>query len=259
MYTKTELASCLFFDIETIPIAKSLDDIPKALKKIWLAKHHFKCLEKETQFESKDIILSAEDEIEIKGSDICTIPMFESVKKFTYDEIFIKHAALYPEFSRVISIAVGGFSDETLEDRKIGCLYDEDEKKLLEQFQKYLDKRPDLILAGYNIKSFDIPFLTKRYYINDLKVPMQFQTRGKKPWEVHFVDTCEDWKGLMWESISLDLLCNVLDVPSPKDKFQNYEFTTLYYNKKISVDDVKEYPSKDVNAHMSCCVKLISK
>lgn len=258
MYTTKELSTCLFFDIETIPLAASLEDLPKPLKKIWLAKQHFKSLAKEMDFYVKDEMLNEND---IKGTDICEVPSPVSplTKKFEYDEIFIKYAALHAEFSRVICISVGGFVNEKLEDKKVVCLYDEDEKVLLRQFQVYVDKHPELTLAGFNIKAFDIPFLVKRFYINDLKVPKALQLRSKKPWNVNFVDTLEDWKGMMWESTSLDLLCNALGVKSPKDKFQNYEFTTLYYNNKLSIEDLKEYPNKDVRAHMECCAKLVTK
>lgn len=250
MYRKDELLRSLFFDIETVSLCEDVDDLSNNMKRLWLEKYHYKYFDLELDFRMKNFSIdnNLDEKIDRSSFPNKLIP--------TRKEIFIKYASLNPEFSRVLSIGVGTFTDDDLTDKKIGCIYSKDELEILTPFKQYLDKLNDLQLAGFNIKTFDIPFLIKRYYINNIIPPVLLQLRGKKPWELNMLDTCEDWKNQSRENISLELLCETLNVKSSKDKFKNHEFTTLYYNGKLSEEDVKEYPMKDVRAHMECCKKL---
>jgi hypothetical protein len=67
-----------------------------------------------------------------------------------------------------------------------------------------------------------------------------------------------DWKGLMRESVTLAIVCEILGVPTPKDKFNNDEFTTLLMSGKITAAEGIEYCEKDVVAVAKCMLKVAS-
>ncbi len=65
--------------------------------------------------------------------------------------------------------------DEDDKEEKISILWNEDEKIILETFFKMLcDEellKNNLVLLGFNIKSFDIPFIVKRAIVNEVFIP----------------------------------------------------------------------------------------
>jgi hypothetical protein len=67
-----------------------------------------------------------------------------------------------------------------------------------------------------------------------------------------------DWKGLRWASSTLDLVCGVLGVKSPKAKFANHEFTTLMTHGKITKEEGIFYCEGDVRALGECILKCSS-
>jgi len=243
LYTKQELLNCVFFDIETKPNT----DIPDKLMELWKEKFHFRYLEKEIELQTKlaSLKYNSSKKHELSQEDLDT---------FLFENIFIKYAPLQAEFSEVFCISVGMFDEDMNED--VVCICENTEKATLEKLKIFLNKG-ELILAGFNIKGFDVPYLIKRFLINNIKPPNLLQLRGKKPWDVKMLDLCEDWKGMGWESSSLDLLCNVLNVPSPKTNFKNYEIWEKYYANEITKEDICNYCNDDVKAPMRIAVKLM--
>jgi len=113
-------------------------------------------------------------------------------------------------------------------------------------------------LCGHSIKLFDIPFLGKRYFINGLKPPTIFPKHDTKPWELKVVDTKEVWQlGNNWSLSSLDLVCMVLDVDSPKNgDVKGDSVTTNYW--LGNHEEIKDYCEKDVKALVDIIKKLNS-
>ena len=62
---------------------------------------------------------------------------------------------------------------------------------------------------GFNIKSFDLPFIAQRSFIHDMEVPI----KDWRPWNLDFNDMKEIWScGKSWQdggAISFDNLCKV--------------------------------------------------
>jgi len=87
--------------------------------------------------------------------------------------IYQDKGPLMPEFGKIVCISVGGILTETNIAKK--SFYSVDEKLVLEQFCEFLEKKlvktPALVMTGYNIMFFDIPFIIKRLLINRMKVP----------------------------------------------------------------------------------------
>jgi 3'-5' exonuclease len=71
------------------------------------------------------------------------------------------------------------------------------------------------ILGGFNIISFDIPFLCRRYMVHGMKIPAILNTYGLKPREINHIDVMNMWK-MSGISAGLETLCCTLGIPSSK-------------------------------------------
>ena len=84
--------------------------------------------------------------------------------------------------------------------------------------------------------------------INGIKLPNIINLAGKKPWEVHHLDTMELWKfGDYKHYTSLNLLTAVFDIPSPKDDIDGSMVGHIYWVEK-DLDRIVNYCQKDVLA-----------
>lgn len=253
MYKTSELKTMLLFDIETLP--EKWEKISKEKKNLWLQKHHYKCYQQEVEFRQKQFFISNDDPAgNLKNESSSITPSFQ----FSFKEIYTKYAGLYPEFARVWCISFGLF--DLKNNITINTLQNDDEKQMLEDFNKVLEHYKAYNLTGHNIEEFDIPFIINRLQILGLNktFPRQLQLKNAKPWTTTHIDFQKDWKGLRWAASSLDLVCAALGVASPKAKFENHEFTTLMTDGKITVDEGIEYCEGDVRALGECILKCSS-
>ena len=128
---------------------------------------------------------------------------------------------------------------------------DHDEKALLKEFAAMLDRyynTPDAQLCAHNGKEFDFPYIARRMLINGIQIPRILQVAGKKPWETNFLDTMEFWKFGDYKSYtSLDLLCAILDIPTPKDDINGSEVGRVYWQEN-DLHRIQTYCQKDVLA-----------
>lgn len=243
MYKISELKTLIPFDIETLP--ELWEKMSDSKQKVWIEKYHYRFVTQEIEHQKKKIAI--EQELPTTEGIAVPIPSFK--------EVYVKYAGLYPEFSRVWCISFGLFNLKNELD--INTLREEDEKIMLEQWCEVLNHYEDYNLAGYNINDFDIPFLLARlqyHGLNDI-FPKQLQLRDAKPWTVKSVDLMNDWKGSRREAVSLAVVCEMLNIPTPKDEFNNDEFTTLMTEGKITEEDGIKYCEKDVNALGRCMVR----
>jgi DNA polymerase elongation subunit (family B) len=249
MYKISELKSLLFFDIETMP--KPWDEVTEGMKKVWTEKYHhrFWVSELETRKKKRATELGLIDWREVIDSE---------VDGATIEDIYKKYAGLYAEFSRVWCISFGALNLKN--EIEVNTLQEDDEKELLDQWNQVLTHYEQFELCGYNINEFDIPFVITRMQLHGMNenYPRQLQLKDAKPWTVKHVDFMNDWKGGRRESVSLSVICEMLGVPTPKDKFNNDEFTTLMLEGKITKEDGIEYCEKDVVALVLCMLKCAS-
>ncbi len=247
MYKKNDLSQLLYFDCEAIPAFK-WEELKENLKILWLEKFHYKHYAEEIEFRQK------KKAIEINSPSILENKLSLEI---SFEEIYNKYAALHHEFAKVWCISFGIVKlDGSFE---INTIQNDNEKELLTDWSKVCEHFSNLNLCGYNIGGYDIPLILKRMWVNGiLEYSKQFQLKDAKPWTTSFVDLMVDWKNIGWEATSLAVICEILGVNTPKDKFNNYEFTTLLLNGKITVEDGIEYCEKDVRALMECCFKLSS-
>jgi len=172
---------------------------------------------------------------------------------FSLEQLWVKTASLYAEFSKVCSVSIVNLNKDgsVLFCRNFSS---EDEAFLLKEVSDILIKMvkvdPLYRLIGHSAKLFDYPFLCKRMLINGVIIPPVLDHSGLKPWEVSNLDTDELWKfgGLM--SSSLVAMCSSLNIPIGKDEITEGLVGELFYDGKL--DEIADYCNKDTIATFNC-------
>ena len=236
MFTKAQIEKFLFFDVETAGGAGSFDQLTEKLKELWEHRAEF-----------------------LRNSLSSKYP--ENAEK-TASELFFEKSALQAEFGRVVCVSFGKvkFTDEGMPVVQIVSYYGDDEKDILQKSFKVMDgmNKNGVKLFGHNIKRFDIPFLCKRAFINGIEPAIPLQVWDKKPWEISATDSSELWSFGAWQEgfTSLELLCTVLGLPTPKDAMRGDQVHAEFYNG--TVEGIKEYCQKDVLALVRVAFSLAS-
>ncbi len=218
----------LFLDIETVPQVFHFEDLSPRMKELFEAK---------TRYLLRD--------------------------EMTLETLYQK-AGIYAEFGQIICVCAGVLAGASGTGRKlrIKTFAGHEEKKLLEEFSDLLHKsfsggRQRLsALCAHNGKEFDFPYLCRRMIIQRVGLPPVLQLQGKKPWEVPHLDTMELWKFGDYKSFtSLDLLSEVLGIPSPKDEISGSEVGRVYWEEQ-DLDKIAAYCRKDVVAMAQVYLRL---
>lgn len=202
----------LFIDIETVPQYKNHKELPPHISELWEKK--FSVLKKDS----------------------------EETAETSY-----KRAGIYAEFGKIICISCGYFTNDDV--FRIKSYYGNDEGKLLSDFSTLLNKSfsaPDKLLCAHNGKEFDFPYLCRRLLINGLPLPAILNIAGKKPWEIAHLDTMELWKFGDYKSYTtLNLLCAVFNIPTPKDDIDGSMVWQVYWEEN-NLERIVSYCQKDV-------------
>ncbi|MCK4922333.1 MAG: 3'-5' exonuclease [Bacteroidales bacterium] len=214
----------LFLDIETVPQTATHDEMGDAEKNLWAKKAGFLIKDNENP-----------------------------------EDIF-QRSGIYAEFGKIICISVGHLH---VQDGKPGAriksFYGDDEAKLLMDLKQMLTKYSkvrDFSLCAHNGKEFDFPYIARRMLINSIVLPSEFDIAGKKPWEIKHIDTMELWKfGDFKNYTSLELLCNVFKIPTPKDDIDGSQVAAVYYEDKDLARIVK-YCERDVISIIQLMLKF---
>lgn len=208
----------LFIDIETVPQFPDLALAPKVIQHLW---------------DKKSCNFRTEDQ---EASDV------------------YNRAGIYAEFGRIICISAGVISTrDGQRTYKVKSYCDSDEKKLLTDFNKMLElytSNPKKKVCAHNGQEFDFPYIARRTLINGLCLPKILDISGSKPWEIkdRMLDTLQMWKFGDYKSYtSLELLCAVFDIPTPKDDIDGSQVATVYYEEK-DLERIVRYCEKDTLA-----------
>ena len=167
-----------------------------------------------------------------------------------------KDAALYAEFGQVAVIVVMRLDDDfngVVEPLAYVSQNLEDERDVLQTLYPVLN-RGNTVLCGHAIKMFDIPFLAKRYCAHGLNVPLALQVAGRKPWEIMHQDSMEIARFAGAAGMSLESLCLLLGIPTPKSKMHGCDVAKAIQNGEWA--EVAEYGKGDVVATAGCLGKL---
>jgi hypothetical protein len=173
---------------------------------------------------------------DVRGANLF-VKKAENFRKFDpewsgeLNDVFINKAPLLPEYGRIICMSFGMFKDDEL---KTGVIVDLDEKELLKRMVRVFSRAADLkrTYAGFNIKSFDLPFIIKKLYKYGIDVPMCLNYRTSKPWEIIMVDLMEIWRGTGRYGSSLQEVAYELNIAEPDTSITGADVFDLYWNKK---------------------------
>jgi len=208
----------LFIDIETVPQVENMDQLPQNMQKLWIKKA---------------------GQIAREGESA--------------EEIFDR-SGIYAEFGKIVCISAGKiFRKGNERAYRVKSFYGDDEALLLKDFTEMLNAfmaNPMHKLCAHNGQEFDFPYIARRLLINGLKLPPILDIAGAKPWEVRdfLLDTLQLWKfGDYKHYSSLDLLCTIFNIPTPKDDIEGSQVAEVYYKEK-NLDRIARYCEKDTFA-----------
>jgi predicted PolB exonuclease-like 3'-5' exonuclease len=233
MYSKEEIKSMLFIDIETTSGFKTLDELKEShpeLISFWDRKEKF---------------IRAED-IELRDAES--------------SDIYFQKASLNAEWGRIVCISVGQikFDEDDVPFMQKKSFYGEDERDLLSSFVNFMNqvffKAPGIKLVGHNIKGFDLPYIIKKSILHSIELPRQLHLHKVKPWENCLIDTYEVWKAGGWSSAALAHLCILLGIKNPKDDMNAGEVGAAFYAGRI--EEIKNYCEEDIEAAGSLMLKF---
>lgn len=235
MFYSLNLVNMIYIDIETTMIKRDFTELDERTKSAW--RYRFKRNEK-VQEELATLLPNEEDE-----------------EDKIYSELWVEQAALYPEFSKVITISIGGYDQEGkfhvkayYEGGKYGEKDITNEIELLDVFTTVITnvKYNNKTLIAHNGKGFDYPFLIKRYLINNMIPPKILHIYGKKPWEVTLLDSAEVWQLGSRGYSSLDTISAAFGLPSPKGVMDGSEVWKYYYDVEGGKHKIAKYCNNDV-------------
>lgn len=225
MLEQISLEDILFIDIETVPQKGDFNELAEPFQKLW---------------DKKSAFFRNEDQ---NAADV------------------YERAGIYAEFGRIICISAGVIIQKNGERYyRVKSFYDKDEKKLLAGFNDMLDKFTSNAakrICAHNGLEFDYPYIARRTLINGLKLPKILDVAGAKPWEIkdRLLDTLQMWKfGDYKNYTSLDLLCAVFNIPTPKDDIDGSMVAQVYYHEG-DLDRIIRYCEKDTLALANLLLK----
>lgn len=139
-----------------------------------------------------------------------------------------------------------------IDDRPVKTFCGADEHRLIDGFyqavQDALVEQKHCLpvtLIGHNLVGFDLPFLWKRSVILGIKPP-KFMPFKAKPWDAVVFDTMQQWDSDRDKRISLDNLCAVLGIESPKGEMDGSKVWDAY--RAGEFEKIATYCGKDVEA-----------
>jgi predicted PolB exonuclease-like 3'-5' exonuclease len=216
MLNEVKKENILFIDVETVPQYKDYEAVPENKKKFWEHKASFLA----------------------KGEEQTPENLYE-------------RAGIYSEFGKIICISSGFIkTNEGNTELHVKSFYGHDERTILTQFLEVVNKLGQSpqkwYLCAHNGKEFDFPYICRRLLVNGLGVPNILDVRGKYQKEVQLLDTMEMWKFGDYKSfVSLDLLADIFNIPSPKDDMDGSMVRAVYYEED-NLEKIVEYCGKDV-------------
>jgi predicted PolB exonuclease-like 3'-5' exonuclease len=208
----------LFVDIETVPLFENLVSAPENLQKLWT---------------KKAVQIGKEGD--------------------TADTLY-NRAGIYAEFGKIVCISAGKIYRKGKERAyRVKSYCGDDEKTILKEFSLMLTgfmANPTHRLCAHNGQEFDFPFIARRMLINGLQLPPILDIAGAKPWEIRdiMLDTLQLWKfGDYKHYTSLELLCAIFNIPTPKDDIDGSQVADIYY-KTFDIQRIARYCEKDTFA-----------
>lgn len=225
MLKNLNIEEILFIDIETVPLAQEYTELNEKWQQLW---------EHKMQFQISDGKLPQE---------------------------LYERAGIYAEFGKIACISAGYVVQKKGEPFfRVKSFYDEDEKELLQNFFHALEsfsRAGKRRLCAHNGQEFDFPYISRRALVNNLNLPKVLDIAGAKPWEIKdiLIDTLQLWKfGDYKHYTSLSLLCELFNIPTPKDDIDGSQVAKVYWEEN-NIDRIVKYCEKDTMAVANLLLK----
>ena len=225
MITKLNLENILFLDIETVPLAPEYNGLNEKWKQLWEHKMQF------------------------------------SISNGEPAELLYNRAGIYAEFGKVICISAGYvFQKENEHFFRVKSFHDKDEKNLIGNFFNAWHKfsrAGKRKLCAHNGQEFDFPYISRRALVHNIQLPKILDIAGSKPWEIkdQLIDTLQLWKfGDYKHYTSLSLLCELFNIPTPKDDIDGSQVARIYWEEN-DLDRIIRYCEKDTLAVANLLLK----
>jgi len=213
---KQDIEKLLFFDIETVRRQKELD------------------------INSKEYDLYA---WKLRDKETSKLPPSNEVL-----EHYKLNGALDPVFNKIVCISVGFIKDKTLYVKSfLG-----EQKEMIENFYNLLNST-GFIPSGFNVINFDSPVIRLKALESGVDLTLigeRYNDVGQKPWtlEEAFVDLMPLTKGTYYYNLSLDAMCFLAGIKTPKDDISGADVSRVYWEEKNGISRISEYCKKDVIA-----------
>ena len=213
---KQNIEKLLFFDIETTRRNKELD------------------------LNSKEYDLYA---WKLRDKETSKLPPSDEVL-----EHYKLNGALDPVFNKIVCISVGFVSGKTLYVKS----FTGEQKDIIEQFYILLNST-GLIPSGFNVINFDAPVTRLKALESGVDLNLIgecYNDVGQKPWDLEsaFVDLMPLTKGTYYYNLSLDAMCFLAGVETPKDDISGADVSRVYWEEENGISRISEYCKKDVIA-----------
>lgn len=225
MLRNLNIEEVLFLDIETVPLEPEFKELNEKWRQLWEHK------------------------------------MQNRIDNDEPAEVLYNRAGIYAEFGRIICISVGYVFQKKGElFFRVKSFYDEDEKTLIQHFFDALEafsRKGKRKLCAHNGQEFDFPYIARRALVNYLPLPGILDISGAKPWEIkdQLIDTLQLWKfGDYKHYTSLSLLCELFNIPSPKDDIDGSQVAQIYWEEK-DISRIVRYCEKDTLAVANLLLK----
>jgi predicted PolB exonuclease-like 3'-5' exonuclease len=165
-------------------------------------------------------------------------------------KIYFEKAPLYSEYGKIVVISCGGFKDDEVV--TISFSSEDNEKEIINNFFTFINKKilktPTTCIVGYNINTFDVPFIIKRAFINNIsQIPSIFKIFDKKPWELSakFKDIFVLWQMNTRNFVSLDAVASCLGLETHKDTMDGSMVGSTFH-KENNLQKIVDYCEMDV-------------
>lgn len=178
--------------------------------------------------------------------------------------LYKSHAALYPEFGRIVCISIGQIRFDQFDKPEFlaKSFYGKNERDNILDFINFsraiFNKVPDVKFVGHNVKNFDMPYIMKKAFIYNIKIPTRFHFHDVKPWENCLVDTLNLWRSSGIGYVSLEHLTILLNVDNPKEAevYENEHggIARAFWNNKL--EELKDYCEEDIKATANILLRL---
>lgn len=190
--------------------------------------------------------------------------------------IYENNAPYYPEYSRIVVISYAKlFIEDGKIKRTLKKVANDNEEIVIATFMEELHQTssdsarstPPVfpILSGYNIISYDIPLLFKRFIMNRSKLDNKTlpyilkRALNIKPWESGLMDAVNVWKFNGFDYMPLMLIADYMGLKKTTDLLPVPEFSKYYWEHiKTEPDKTWEFIGLQSVTHTNLVIQLMN-